>query len=109
MLVCSGSRCGLGSGGEAGRSDGVGDEKNVTILVSGQGHLNIDYLLYGPSPSWSAAGTTLLLDDQDEWTTFSEGWNRTSDATFPTGDAMKMTISQTSIVGSTFKARYVGQ
>ncbi|KAH6912668.1 hypothetical protein BKA70DRAFT_1218811 [Coprinopsis sp. MPI-PUGE-AT-0042] len=91
-----------------GQATRVGDEDTMKFSISG-GSVEIDYLLYGPSPSWSAAGSTLLLDDQDElWTTFSGTWNRTSNTTFPTGNAMKKTISQTRTVGSSFKTGFVG-
>jgi hypothetical protein len=79
------------------------------------GETEIDFILYEPSPSWTAAGTTLLLDDQDEWTTFSGSWNQARrkydpiNTTFPTGNPLRGTISQTREPGATFKASFVGK
>jgi hypothetical protein len=95
-------------------TNGRGDEMEM-VYTTTTGETEIDFILYEPSPSWTAAGTTLLLDDQDEWTTFSGSWNQTrreygsSNTTFPTGNPLRGTISQAREPGATFKAIFVGK
>ncbi|KAH6912678.1 hypothetical protein BKA70DRAFT_1218820 [Coprinopsis sp. MPI-PUGE-AT-0042] len=57
-------------------SDGQGDKNvmNATVL---ERSAEIDFLLFEPSTSWTVSGTTLLLDDHDEWITFSGSWTHT--------------------------------
>ncbi|KAH6912677.1 hypothetical protein BKA70DRAFT_1559162 [Coprinopsis sp. MPI-PUGE-AT-0042] len=90
---------------------GQGD-KNVMNVTALERAAEIDFLIYEPSPSRTVAGATLLLDDQDESMNFSGSWNQTRhdplNATFPTGYALKYTISQTREPGATFKTKFVG-
>jgi hypothetical protein len=76
----------------------------------------IDFVLYKPSPSWSPAGITLLLDDQDSLISYAGSWNhggydpsRRNEDVFPTGYPLMLTISQTREPGATFKTSFVGQ
>ncbi|KAH6912680.1 hypothetical protein BKA70DRAFT_1264631 [Coprinopsis sp. MPI-PUGE-AT-0042] len=94
------------------QTDGRGDKIDV-LYTCLTWETEIDFVLYDPSPSWSAAGITLLLDDQDDLATYSGSWNHTRDdfslpTTFPTGNALQLTISQTREPGATFKASFVG-
>ncbi|KAH6890132.1 hypothetical protein BKA70DRAFT_1234755 [Coprinopsis sp. MPI-PUGE-AT-0042] len=88
---------------------GAGDRGEELILkfFTMQGSLEVDYLLYKPSYYWSVAGIALLLDNSDDGFTYSGSWNLTNNATFPTGAAMKGTISQTRTKDSTFKAKFM--
>lgn len=86
--------------------DGV--EQTSIKVSSKRGALELDYLLYTPSAKLSAAGASLVLDDQEEQFNYSGDWNHTTGVAFPTGSAMNDTISQTRTAGSSFKVTYVG-
>jgi hypothetical protein len=89
------------------------DKKLVDATVLGM-TTDIDFVLYEPSSSLSLAGTTLLVDDQDELMTFSGSWQtgppvEYASYNFPTGNVINHTCTRTREPGAAFKVGFVGQ